>query len=968
MRRTSRHHPAAPPPRPPPLGGFIRRSREVILRDWEAEVRRLPIASDLDRPALIDHLPELLENLADMADDCARAKRPPAPDRVTHLHALQRLGEGYDLPQIVHELSLLRACITRRWERELQGPKRLSDLHVLDQVIDTAIAASIRRVAEARDRTLRAIDRIANEALDSTDLDDLLGRLVTVLVETTENVDTVAILIREGDRLRVRATRGLEAEIEGGFSLAIGEGFTGKIAAERRPAYLTSAATDPLVRSEVVRARGVQALYGVPLIDEGNLIGVAHMGSTRVSAFSHEEQLVFATFANRASAAIYQSMLHEQAETAAAELAAVVESLPAAVYIATASGLARTNRAGAALLGAREAGELVGRPAADLLDALDARDPATGMRLSPDRSLLAEALRGGAVERDMIVRDRGEDRDVTVHAIAAPIVRDARVIGAVTLAFDVTARRRVEHALRERELEFRTIAENLPQLTWIADPGGDMIWFNHRWEELTGATVGELLGEGWRRVHHPDHVARVTAKLGAAIASGEPWEDMFPLRARDGHYRWFLGRAVPVRDDRGEVVRWFGTNTDITERRVLDHAAAVLAASLDLDETLARIAAVAVPDLADWCVVDILEGDRLARVAIEHADAEKREAARAWGRRFPPEPDRPAGIAEVLRTGQPVLFREVTDEIIAANSRGGEYPALLRSLGIASCLVAPITARGKTLGALTLVHAESGRHYGPTDIEAAVELGRRAGLAIDNARLYEQAQDAVHAREEMLAIVSHDLRNPLGSIHLAASLILRSDDVAARTRKHVEIIHRSARRMEVLLGDLLDTASLQVGRFTIEREPVRPADVLAEVVEVHEELARTRAVRITLDQDLAGVTLAGDRKRLAQALGNLIGNAIKFSPEGDEVILRGRADPQQLQLSVEDHGPGISGRELPHIFDPYWSGTRHAAKGTGLGLYICKGIIEAHGGTIAVQTTPGEGSTFTVTLPRQARK
>src|SRR5262249_23001849 len=159
---------------------------------------------------------------------------------------------------------------------------------------------------------------------------------------------------------------------------------------------------------------------------------------------------------------------------------------------------------------------------------------------------------------------------------------------------------RMEEALRERELEFRTLAENIPQLVWIADRTGSAYWFNQRWFDYTGTTLADVEGWGWQRVQHPEHVQRVAEKVRLAIAGKEPWDATFPIGGRDGVYRWFLSQAVPVRDEHGQVVRWFGTATDVTEQRFLSNAAELLATSLDMTATLEQLADLAVPELADW--------------------------------------------------------------------------------------------------------------------------------------------------------------------------------------------------------------------------------------------------------------------------------------------------------------------------------------------------------------------------------
>jgi len=945
------------------LGDFIRDRQQDVLTEWLAEVRLLPIASALDRPALIDHVPDVLDRIATMADCLSRGEAPQPPKQEADLHAKTRLEEGFDLPQVVSEFTILRDCITRLWEQSVVDPSHINELRVVNKAIDNAVGASVDRFTRARDRTLIALDRIASEALESRSLDDLLQRLLRVFVEFTAAVDTAALLIREGDLLRVRAALGLNRESEVGLTMRIGEGFAGTVAKERRPIGISAGTAVPLIRSEILRSAGIRALYGVPLIDGNGLLGVAHMGSLTANEFSMQDKRLLSAMANRATSAIYQHLLREAAENSSAELSAILESIPAAVFIGDELALTRANRAGLALLGYEDAAELARRPVVSLVEALDMRDAGSGARLDTRNGPVRTAVRGVTYQRDVVICDHTAGKDVIVHAAAAPIVRDSNVIGAVAVTLDITARKRIEEALRERELEFRTLAENIPQLVWIADRTGLAYWFNQRWFDYTGTTLADVEGWGWQRVQHPEHVQRVTETIRRAIVGEEPWEDTFPIRGHDGVYRWFLSRAVPVRDDTGQVIRWFSTATDVTEQRFLSNATKLLASSLDMMATLEQLANLTVPELADWCVVDVLKDGQLERVAIAHWDRTKIAVAREWSRRYPSDIQTSGGIGQVIRTGQAMLYPELSDAQLVHLARDADHLRLMRELGISSVIIAPLAAHDETFGAVMLVRAESGRRYGQSKLETVIELGRRAGYAIENARLYQNAQDATRAREETLAIVSHDLRSPLATIELGATMALASGDMGPRARKHVETIHRSANRMAHLLGDLLDAASLRAGRLTMAMKNEEVAALVAGVVEAHEELARKQGIELVCDCPVQGARICCDRERLMQAFGNILGNALKFCGRGDVVTFRARVADREVTFEVEDGGPGIADDELPHVFQPYWSAKRHAKKGLGLGLYICKLIIEAHNGTISVDSKLGRGTTFSIALP-----
>ena len=810
-------------PAPTRLTQFLRTRQHDILARWEAAVRALPTASQLDQLTLIDHIPALLDQIAALA-----AHDGADPKAVSQAHSLHRLEEGFDLPEVVTELGILRDCVLGLWHDDEVTPMRIEELRTLERAIDQSVLEAVGRFTQARDRTLAAIDRIVTVALESTDLDQLLHRLLGVLVETTPAIDTAAILLREGDMLRVRAEIGLNHAVPMGSAFAITEGFAGAIATSAVPMTVRTATQDPLIQSPTIRELGLQTIYGVPLLEGEHVIGVAHMGSRTAPDFSIQDKRLFAAMAARASTSIVRHLLGER--------------------------------------------------------------------------------------------------------------------------------------VAERELQLRVLADNIPQLAWMSDAQGGVFWVNQRWLDYTGVSAEELAAGGQRRIYPPERVDEVANRIAGAIAAGESWESTEPMRGVDGHYRWFLARGIPICDPGGKPLRWLCTYTDVSLQRFLDQATALLSTSLDYEQTLEQLARLAVPDLADWCAVDLASDGDIRRVAITHADPDALERARQHSARYPQQSD--MGVARVVRTGEPLYMPLLTEEVLAASVPDPAERANLSPFGLRSVIIVPLTARGRVLGAITLVTSNSGRTYHPPDLEIALELGRRAGLAVDNARLYAEAHQAVRVREDVLAIVSHDLRNPLGAIDLSASMLMQRTGNDARMRKQLEIIRRSSTRMEHLISDLLDMASIQAGRLSLTLEPHDAAQMVAEVIDTHAALAAERQIDLHADAHVAGVTLRCDRERLSQVFGNLMSNAIKFCRPGDQITLRATADATHARFDVCDTGPGIAASELPRIFDPYWSAQRHAKKGTGLGLYICKGIIEAHGGMLTAASEVGAGATFTVTLPR----
>lgn len=392
------------------------------------------------------------------------------------------------------------------------------------------------------------------------------------------------------------------------------------------------------------------------------------------------------------------------------------------------------------------------------------------------------------------------------------------------------------------------------------------------------------------------------------------------------------------------------------ERRAAFIAAAgqELTASLDLEQTTLRFARLVVPNIAEACVIDLVEpGGVLRRAAAAHRDrAKERELLQRVGEATdqPPEP-----LDAVMRE------REV--KLIGATS------PLIRHIdpsmeGSRSMIAVPLISRGQIIGVM-LMTAPEGRVFTRDDALTAEQLARHGSLAIDNARLYQESQQAVRAREEVLAIVSHDLRNPLNAIMLGAQLLQMSESIPNEDREQVEAISISARRMRALIDDLLDVTRLEGGKqLPIEPKAVAVEELFAEAYELFKAQASASSISLNYSIGEGVPRVYADRNRIMQVLSNLIGNALKFTPPGG--IISFRADPYddaQVLFTISDTGHGIPPQNLGKIFNPYWQAKRTARLGAGLGLSITKGIVESHGGRIWVESEPEVGTKFFFTLP-----
>lgn len=432
------------------LADFLREHREEILALWEEQVRKIRAARTLDRPALLDHLPEFLEELAEYVGEIRTGQDPVPPDR-PRIHALERLEVGYDLAEVVEEYSILRRCITELAAQTHAPALRSAELPRLHEAIDQAIASSVVHYAESRERTLRALDRISSAALVHHDVETLLPRILDAFLGTTASVDTVALALRDDGAMRVRAALGFPEPVPLGLETPR-DGFVARIEKQRAPLLVRDATADPSLSATPVYAPGTLALYGVPLMMGASCIGVAVMGSRSSREFSQDDQLLFRTMANRVAVLIAQARLDQEVARRAAELEAVIESIPEAIYVGDATGIKRANRAALEMLGYRSLEEL-NKNIATLVEEIDTRY-LDGSPMPAEDQVYTRALRGERSAREVLVRHRASGEDLVVRSSAAPVRIGDRIVGAVAVNTDISVRMAEEAELRAA-LQFR---------------------------------------------------------------------------------------------------------------------------------------------------------------------------------------------------------------------------------------------------------------------------------------------------------------------------------------------------------------------------------------------------------------------------------------------------------------------------------------------------------------------------------
>lgn len=490
--------------------------------------------------------------------------------------------------------------------------------------------------------------------------------------------------------------------------------------------------------------------------------------------------------------------------------------------------------------------------------------------------------------------------------------------------------------------------------------------FGYRSDEVIGQPLDLLIPERFRASHRVQ-LARFAAGPVVARHMGE--RGAIGALRKNGE-EFLADAAISKLEIDGHIILT-AVLRDVTHREKLERdqaflldAGQVLASSLDYEETLTRVAELAVRSLADCCIVDILEETgRARRLRVAVADSAKDEVAHRL-RGYPALSSRaqPPWVETTLKDGGPVLVRDVAPSFIESIAEDSEHLRLLRELDPRSYVSVPLTANERLFGAIVFI--SSSRRYGDDDLRLAVDLTARAALAISNARLHAETERAVRARDEVVGLVAHDLRNPLNAIVLSAQLLLRSSskpDAPAKGREALESIIRTVSRADKLISDLLDVTRIEAGRLAIAAKPVAASQLVAEALELVRPLLDGYELEVQQPATLPAVR--ADRDRVNQVFSNLVGNAIKFTPRGGRITIGAAAANGEVVFRVADTGQGMSEAQLRHLFDRFWQGDRKDRRGAGLGLAIAKGIVEAHGGRIWVESALGAGTTFYFSIP-----
>jgi PAS domain S-box-containing protein len=596
---------------------------------------------------------------------------------------------------------------------------------------------------------------------------------------------------------------------------------------------------------------------------------------------------------------------------------------------------------------------------------------------SPAARVLRENTVIGLANHTILIRKDGTE--IPIDDSGAPIKqKGGEIIGVVLVFRDISTRKLVE----EERAFAASIVESSDDAIIGKSLEGMILSWNAGAERMYGYTAEEVMGQHISLLAPNERKIEIEQILDK-LRHGERVYHFETIRVRkDGNSINVALSISPIKNAQGEVIGASTIAHDITERKrsedaqhFLAEASSVLSSTLDYETTLASVAQLIVPRLADWCIVAIVEENEPPRLfTMAHNDPLKIEFARELIRRYPPDPNSQIGVSNVLRTGKSEVYQEFPDEMLVAAARDDQHLKLLQELGVKSVMVVPLIAGGRTIGAISMISAESGRRFDKRDLALAEDLAQRAAFAIDNARLYREAQtarddaeQANRAKDDFLATVSHELRTPLNAIVGWSHMMRRNKFDEATTARAMETIERNAKSQARLIEDILDVSRIIMGKLRLDVHPVELAPVIEAAIDAVRPAAEAKEIRLQPILDPRASPVSGDPNRLQQIVWNLVLNAVKFTPRGGRIQVRLERVNSHIEIIVSDTGQGIEAGLLPYIFDRFQQGDSSSTRmhgGLGLGLAIVRHLVELHGGTVHA-SSPGasQGTTFTVKLP-----
>ncbi len=578
-----------------------------------------------------------------------------------------------------------------------------------------------------------------------------------------------------------------------------------------------------------------------------------------------------------------------------------------------------------------------------------------------------EGVKG--VEFECVTHDK---KKFPIEASASPIMRDGKFEGLLCNVRNITERRRAEeNLLSEKEFSESSI-NSLPGVFYLFDKNGKFLRWNHNLEKVSGYSPREITAMHPLDFFNSDEKRIVETAIKRVFAKGNDSVEA-NLVGKSGRRipYYFIGRRMLI-DKEPYLI---GSGVDISgliqvekNLRFLSEASKILSSSLEYTKTLKNVAKLAVPEIADWCGVSMETDKGIEQLAVAHIDPKKVKWAKELNRKNPPDPNAKTGIPNILRTGQSEFYPDIPDEMLVKAAKNEQQLTLLRKLRFTSVMVVPMRIDKEVIGAISFVSAESGRHYTKSDLAIAESLGARAGIAIQNARLYTDAQKAISLRNDFISLASHELKTPITSLKIYSQSLSRQFEKKgdSKFKAYFKKMDQQTDKLSLLVNDLLNISKIQQGKLDFTMGIVDLNIVVKDTVEVIQETTKRHTIRIEGKIDK---TVYADQYKIYQVLTNLLTNAIKYSPNADKVIVRLVPEKDFAVVTVQDFGLGIKEAYQKKIFEQYYrveNADEKTFPGLGMGLYISLEIVKRHGGIMNVVSAKGKGSQFSFTLPYAA--
>lgn len=843
--------------------------------------------------------------------------------------------------------------------------RRKDELQLVERARLTALRADISSALAQSSGSAEALRQCAQALVHY--LDVALARIWT--------------LNGSNQTLDLQASAGLDTEVAGSQSqLPWGDLHIGRIARSGQPLLMNDLPHDPTVGDqECTVPEGIVAFAGYPLIVSGEVMGVMAMFGERPFTASLVAEL--GPITDGIAEFVHRKRVSESLQASEERYRGLFGATPTGVFLCDQNGVIQDYNPRAAALWGREpkrgdpTERFCGSPKLFLPD---------GTPLPHEQSPMVEVLRTGVnIEGVEVIIERLDGSRIWVIVNFAALKNDlGKVVGAITCFQDISQRKRDEEAVLQSEARKASILETALDCIITMDHAGNVVEFNpaaektfgYRRAEVVGRPLAEMLIPPTMRARHYQGMAHFLA-TGEAPILGKRIE--LPALRADGTE--FPAELSIMRIPMEGPALFTAQLRDISERkraeqlsRFLADVTARLSEMVDYTSTLQRVASISVPAFADWCAAELVDPEGTWRLAgVAHSDPEIVQLSREIWERYPHRPTDTQGSARVIQTRQAELIDVVTEAMLVTNAHDAEHLRMLRRLGLKSSICVPLVLRGTILGVLTFATDQSGRRYEDADLLVAQELAHRAAVALDNASLYVALQRSDRRKDEFLATLAHELRNPLAPIRNGLRIMKRAGGNPEEIEETRAMMERQVGQMVRLVDDLLDVSRISRNKLELRRARIELESVVTSAVETSRPLIERNRHELTLSLPSEPVYLQADMTRLAQVFSNLLTNAAKYTPHGGKINLAAAIEGGQVAVRVRDNGVGISADMLPRVFEIFTQvedSLKNSQGGLGIGLTLVRRLVELHGGTVEANSAgAGQGSEFVVRLPVSAQ-